>query len=236
MNVATLIEIENHDRKVIFTTQGDGGRIHHAQAAAQHFHVADLVEHGGVLHHDWVIGINAVDLGRLQNDVSFDFHGTQRGGGVGGEIRIAGASGENYDAALLQVANGATPDERLGHLVHFESTHDAGEDVLLFQRILQRKSVDHRSQHAHVIGRDAVHELGLLGHAAEEVAAADHDGDLNTQAMHFGKLSGDFMHALVVDSEALAGSQRLAGYLKKNALIDGSVHAPKVPAETWYSV
>ena len=50
--------------------------------------------------------------------------------------------------------------------------------VLFFQRVLQGQRVDHRGEHAHVVGGDAVHVFRLHGHAAEKIAAADDDGDL----------------------------------------------------------
>ncbi len=103
----------------------------------------------------------------------------KRGCGIGGEIRIARTAGEHHDAALLQVPYGAASDERLGHLVHLDGAHHAGEDVLLFQSVLQGQGIDDRGEHAHVVGGYAVHLLGLLGNATKEVAAANHDGDFN---------------------------------------------------------
>ena len=111
------------------------------------------------------------------------------------------------------------------------SAHHAGEDILLLQRVLQRQRIDHRGQHAHVIGGDAVHLLGLLGHAAEEVSAAHHDGDLDAQAVHIGELGRDLVHALIVDTKALAGGQSLAGNFQKNAFVNRS--SPCVSRYPW---
>ena len=98
----------------------------------------------------------------------------------------------------------AAANEGLGNLIHFDGTHDAGEDVLLLQRILQSQRIDHRGQHAHVISGDAVHLLGLLGDAAKKIAAADHDGDLDTETVDFGELGGDLVDPLVVDTKTLS--------------------------------
>ena len=143
---------------------------------------------------------------------------------------IAGAAGEDHDAALFEVANGAAPDERLGHLVHLDGAHHARPDALFLQRILQSQGIDDRGQHAHVIGGNAVHGLGLLGHAAEEIAAADHDGDLDSQTMYFGDFRRDLVHASVINTEALSGGQRLTGDFQKNAFVNRSVH---FLADTW---
>ena len=51
----------------------------------------------------------------------------------------------------------------------------------LLEEVLQREGVHHGAEHAHVVGPATVHAaLGQLG-AAEEVAAADDDGDLDVR-------------------------------------------------------
>ena len=60
--------------------------------------------------------VNAVHLGGLQDRFGADLRGPQRGGGVGGEERVAGTAGEDHDAALFEVADGAPADVRLGDL------------------------------------------------------------------------------------------------------------------------
>ena len=47
------------------------------------------------------------------------------------------------------------------------------------ERLLQRERVHDRGEHADVVGLGAVHALGRSGQAAEDVAAADDDGDLD---------------------------------------------------------
>ena len=42
-------------------------------------------------------------------------------------------------------------------------------------------AVDHGGEHAHVVGAGAVHAARRAGHAAEDVAAADHDRDLDAE-------------------------------------------------------
>ena len=103
--------------------------------------------------------------------------------------------------------------------------HHAGEGVLLFQSVLQREGIDDRGQHAHVIGRDPVHKLGLLGHAAEEVAAADHDGDFDSQTMYLGDFGGDLVDTRIVHPEALAGGQRFTGDFQQDAFVNRITHS-----------
>lgn len=73
----------------------------------------------------------------------------------------------------------------LADLVHLDGRLHAGEGADFFQRVLKRECVDDSGQHTHLVGGDAVHVFGLLGHAAEEVAAADDDRDLHPQVAHF---------------------------------------------------
>ena len=125
-------------------------------------------------------------LVRLEDDVGLDFHRAQRGGGVGAEVGIAGAGAEDDDAPLFEVADGAAADERLGDRAHLDGGDDPRDHVLLLERVLQREGVDDRRQHAHVVGRRAVHAARARGDAAEDVAAADDDGRLDAHALDFG--------------------------------------------------
>ena len=65
-------------------------------------------------------GIGAVDaldaVLRHQDDLRVDLRGAQRGGGVGGEERVAGAGREDHHPPLLEVAHRAPADVGLGDL------------------------------------------------------------------------------------------------------------------------
>ena len=98
---------------------------------------------------------------------------------------IAGAGAEDDDAALLEVADGAAPDERLGDGAHLDRRDDARDHALLLERVLQRQRVDDRREHAHVVGGGAVHAARAGRDAAEDVAAADDDGRLDAHRPGF---------------------------------------------------
>ena len=51
----------------------------------------------------------------------------------------------------------------------------------LLERVLQGEAVDDRGEHAHVVGLGAVHAGAGAGHAPPDVAAADHDGDVDVE-------------------------------------------------------
>ena len=61
----------------------------------------------------------------------------------------------------------------------------------LFEGVLQREGVDDRGQHAHVVGLRPVHADGAGGDAAEDVAAADDDGQLHAEGLDFAHLPRD---------------------------------------------
>ena len=128
----------------------------------------------------WVGGVDAVDLGGLHEHVGVDLGGAEGGAGVGGEEGVAGAGGEDDDAAFFQVADGAAADEGLGDAVDADGGHArawAGRIVSIVS--WKREGVDDGGEHAHVVGGGARDVAGVgEGFAADEVAAADDDGEL----------------------------------------------------------
>ena len=86
---------------------------------------------------------------------------------------------------------------------------------------MQRKGVDHRREHAHIVGGGTVH-AGLFVHlAAPDVSAADDDGNRNAGTTHVGNFIGH--GARRVDVNAGIGSgERFAGDLEENAVVLGS--------------
>ena len=56
---------------------------------------------------------------------------------------------------------------------------------------LHGQRVHDRRQHAHVVGRCPLHPLRAALQAAEDIAAADHHADLNTEIVDLLDLAGD---------------------------------------------
>ena len=109
---------------------------------------------------------------------------------VGGEERIAGAGGEDDDAALLEVAHGAAANVVLAHLVDADRALHARVAAEALDRILHGQRVHHRGQHAHVIAGDAIDAGPGEPGAAEDVAAADDAGHLHAASLdleHFAR-------------------------------------------------
>ena len=121
--------------------------------------------------------VDAIHLRGLEYNLRIDLAGPQRCGGVRGEKRIARAGGEDDHAAQLQMAHRFAADEGLGHIVHLDGALHPGRNVHRFQHALHRERIHHRGQHAHVVGRGALHALVARGHAAPEVATTHDEGD-----------------------------------------------------------
>jgi len=75
-----------------------------------------------------------------------------------------------------------------------------------------------------VVGGDAIHLTCLLGHAAEEISAANYDSDLDAKRMNVGQLGSDFVNAQGIHAETLVCRQSLAGQFEQNALEHRSWH------------
>src|SRR5690606_40926384 len=114
--VARHRQVVDPQRDAVVAAQGKGGGVHHLQVAGDDLVVVQFLEahRVGVLLR--VLVVHAVDLGGLQQQVGVDLDRAQGGGRVGGEERVAGAGGEDRDAALLQVAHGAAADVVLAHV------------------------------------------------------------------------------------------------------------------------
>ncbi len=137
---------------------------------------------------------------------------------------IPGAGCEHDDATLFQVAHGAAANERFGDGPHLDRRRDSGRDAVVLERVLQRERVDHRRQHAHVVGCGPVHALGARREAAEQVAAADDNRRLDAERLNLEDVFGDLGRDRRIDSELLLAHQGFTGKLQQNALVGGSGH------------
>ena len=120
----------------------------------------------------------------------------------------------------------AAADVRLRHAVHANRRHEARFTLERFQRVLQRQAVDHRGQHAHVVGRGfldariAGDELGT----AEDITAADHDGDLHAELRGPLRLRGDVHDFLHANAALPRRGKAFAGELENDSLVGAGRH------------
>jgi uncharacterized protein (DUF39 family) len=74
-------------------------------------------------------------------------------------------------------------------LLHLNGCQHACHDAGAFEVVLQGERVLHGGEHAHVIGHGAIHAaLGGGLHAAEDIASAAHNAQLDSGALHVAYL------------------------------------------------
>src|SRR5438552_11791125 len=89
---------------------------------------------------------------------------------------------------------GATENERLRDIFHFDGGLHAGLGTHLRKRAPQGQRVDHGREHAHVIRGRAIHAAIGCGETAPDVTAADYDRDLHAYVAYFPDALGDLVH------------------------------------------
>ena len=164
-------------------------------------------------------GVNAIHLGRFQDDVRLDLDSAESGGRVGSEVRVAGSGGEDHHPPLFQVTHSAATDIWLSHLRHLDRGHRAGGYPDSFEGILQGQRVDHRGQHAHVVAGGTVEPQLACGHAAEDVASADDERDLHAHLVHPLHLPGDGLDDREIDAVIAGATKCLAAQLEQDAVV-----------------
>jgi hypothetical protein len=89
---------------------------------------------------------------------------------------------------------------------------------MLLEEVLQRHRVDHRGEHAHVVGAGRGPCPWEARQAAEDVAAADDDGHLCAFTHHRGELGGEVVDDVRVDAEP-APAEDLPGELEQDPAV-----------------
>src|SRR5919199_4645455 len=218
VDVALVVHVEDIERDAALHAQRERGEVHDPQAALERLHVRDRVDQPRVGVLARVGGEDALDaVLRHEDRLGVDLARPQRGGRVGREERVAGAGGEDHDAALLEVAHRAPADVRLGDLADVERRLHARVGVQLLECVLELQRVQDDREHPHVVGGRAVHPLRRAGDPAVDVAGAEHDRDLDAAVVHALDLLGDLAQALEVGAVLEVAHQRLAGQLEQDA-------------------
>ena len=86
----------------------------------------------------------------------------------------------------------------------------------LLEGVLEREPVHDRREHADVVAGRAVHAARRGGQPAEDVAAADHDADLDALVVDVLDLVGDERAERRVDAVRPIAQQCLAGQLEQD--------------------
>ena len=207
------------DRQLVVHAQRERRRVHYLEAALDRLQVGEAGQELRVLVDARVAVVDAFDLVlRHQDRLGADLERAQRGRGVGGEERVAGAGGEDDDTALLQVPDGAAADVRLRDLGDRDRREHSRLGVAALERVLDGERVEDAREHSRVVGGRPVHARGGTLHAADDVPAADDDRQLDACPVNLGELVRERVDLLLVDAEVLAPGQRLAGQLEQDAV------------------
>ena len=88
--------VKNDDRFVIFLAEAEGGGVHDLELTLEAFLERNAFEAGRIWIFDGIGVVDAVDLGRVEDDIGADLTSAQGGGGVHeGEGLAVGSAGED---------------------------------------------------------------------------------------------------------------------------------------------
>src|SRR6202521_4892747 len=122
---ATLALDGKHNyRNPIVPGKGDCGAIHDAQILLKDVVIAQPVVTTGIWGRFRVGAVDAVDLSSLEKRLAAHLGGPEHRGRIGGEIGVAGASGEDHHPALLQMVERLVADIGLADRGHGNGRKD----------------------------------------------------------------------------------------------------------------
>jgi hypothetical protein len=224
---------EYDDRQRRLAGKRECCRIHDLVAALDRLRMRQAVESLGLRALFGIGIVDAVDIGGLQHRLRADFGRAQHRGRICREERIAGSTAEQDDASLGEIFVRRSAGEQLGNLRHHERRQRPRRRALALDGGLQREAVHHGGEHAHGVAGRARDAAGRYFHAADDVAAADHDRDLGAELACRDQIVGDAVEGGLVDAERLAACEILARELDHDATIDRLSHANRflVPAQ-----
>src|SRR6202140_304624 len=101
---APLPDRKYDDRHTVFLGKREGRGVHDLQALIQGLLMAQAIIALGLRVLLRIGGIDAVDVGGLEDSLAAHLGRAQDSRGIGGEIGISGAAGEHDDAFLVEMA------------------------------------------------------------------------------------------------------------------------------------
>ena len=116
------------------------------------------------------------------------------------------------------------PDIRFCDLLHGDRGLHADGNIALLKAVRQRKAVNDRRQHTHMIGAGALHTVTAVLQPAPKIAAADDDAHLHTGFDAFFHHVADAADHVKVQPAMRVARQRLPADLQQDAAIFRLVH------------
>src|SRR6185437_8414850 len=216
-------QVEDDNGQAVVHAQAHRRGVHDLQFQAEHLTVVKLMEAHGIGHDARIRIVNPVHLRPLEERLGADLQRALGRTGVGGEEGGTKAGPEDDYPPLFQVADRPAGNVRLGHLPHRDRGLDPGVHAEFLEHILQREAVDHRAEHAHVVGPGPVDATLGQFPPAEHVPAADNRRDLYPVLDDGDDLPGDALDHARGDAQGFVAGEGLAGQLDHDA-VPGAVH------------
>ncbi|MCY1526273.1 hypothetical protein D9M68_612820 [compost metagenome] len=117
------------------------------------------------------------------------------------------------------MAHGLAAVVVVGHANHGNGRHHDGGDVGTLQRIAHGQGVHHGSQHTHVVAGHPIHAGGAQGRTTKQVAAADHQADLDANTDQLADFQRHAIEDFRIDTELLGAHKGLTAEFEQNAFI-----------------
>src|SRR5438094_3083266 len=175
---------KHQDRYTTLTCQRNRRRIHHLQVTRQNIEIAEPVEPYRTRHSVGVGIIHAIDFGRLQKRIASHLGSPECRGSVRREKWIPGPGREDHHSPFFEMAQRSAANIRFADRLHRDGGLDAGRHSALFECVLHCDGINHRRQHAHIVARGALHPDRTARYATEDVAAADHQAQLDAERVY----------------------------------------------------
>src|SRR5665811_450391 len=154
---------------------------------------------------------------RHHQHVDIKLKSPEGGGRISGEIWVPGSGGKDHHSTLFHMTECTTSDVWFRDVPHFDCRHDSGPDLLLFQRILKSQAVEDSSDHAHVVAGCPIHALARGREPAPDVAATDHDAELDARLHHPTDLLRHFGCHGRIDAKRLIAHQCLTAEFEQDS-------------------
>src|SRR4029450_7421117 len=135
------------------------------------------------------------------------------------------------------MAQGAGPSIGLADRLHRDRRLHPGADAAALQLVLHGQRIYYGGEHAHVVTRRALHADRRARQASEDVAAADHQAQLDAEGMDGLDLLGDTRDHRRVEPVIALAHQRFARDFEKDAtILQIGRHASRAYPAEWPAI
>lgn len=126
-DVAVGEQVADDDRFVLLGGQSNGGLVHNSDVRiGENLVVMKTIELNGVREFSWVFVVYTVDFRRFDHNVALHLEGEVESGGIGSQEGSASATGNDDDAALLDMTKGAAEGVLVDELINLHGGQGAG--------------------------------------------------------------------------------------------------------------